>query len=119
MGFWGNGILESDIASEYLGEVIERIEKDIDCDIASLNNGILERITPTAIAILNALATLAPVNVLVTVNSEKVAAWHVIFQQWLIEIENSESQDAAEWAAYRDVVDREFSQLIEKLDAAD
>lgn len=96
-----------------------KVVDDIQQDLTTLSDGVLERVAPAAIAILNALAGVAAEDVLVVVSVEKVQLWRSIASSWLSEVEASESQDSAEWLALRQSVDREFSELIERLLSAD
>jgi hypothetical protein len=119
MGSWDSGIFDNDTASECIGVVIKKLVQDVQHDIASLDDNVLERSTPACIAMLNALAGIAPVDVSVVLSSTTVNDWRELLKRWFDKVQISEARDSMHWEYLGALVDKECEELTTKIKSVD
>lgn len=119
MGSWGSKIFESDTASESISRVVTALTRELEDDLNSLNDGILERPGPACVAMLNALAGTSAIDVSLAVSAEEARNWRAIMNEWFVQVQQSEARDAEHWKGLAEAVDKEFGELVERLVAVD
>ncbi len=118
MGSWDVGIFDNDTASEYISEFVKRLADDVEHDFESFDNGILERVAPACIAILNAVAAIAAVDVLLVISVDRAREWRVKLRDWFNRVKCSEVRDSEHWEILGSLVEKECIELIERLKSA-
>jgi hypothetical protein len=109
MGSWGAEIFESDTALDFLGDIIDQIEKAIDRDLeAARTDTTIERPVMAAVAILRALAQNFK-SAAICIHRKKVQAWREEYFRWFDANVPSASRV---WEAQRENDEKEFEDLL-------
>lgn len=115
MGSWGAGIFENDTALDYLGNLVQRLKRDLEEDVSSLHDGVLERPAGVIVAILRCLAGCSS-SAASIVDARDVKRWREAYLSWLKEVELSESFGRDHWKQYSEVLSKEFDDLSRKIE---
>lgn len=119
MGTWNSSdLLGNDSACKYFGDTINKIVADLEQDLATLDNGILERDFGVCILLLNALAARAPTDVGISIAHERISFWRTQIGEWHARVSKSEpvwTQTA--WRESAECIGRELDSLASRLAA--
>jgi hypothetical protein len=110
MGSWGSGMFDNDTASDYVIKLTERLCTEIDCDLATIDDGLLEREFGATIGVLRLLAESVH-GVKVAISKSTVRRWQSILDDWFKAVIESEQRDCQHWSEYRDNVMAEIIKL--------
>ena len=109
MGSWGAGLWDNDSALDYIDNLVERIITDLETDLATVSDGVLERMAGPCVSLLATLVEQYRCTSAITM--ERVAIWRGKASSWLAEVIASESSDQEAWIAYKQSFDAEFERL--------
>lgn len=117
MGTWGYRTFENDTALDAVGDVVDQLRQSVIDDLASLDDGVLERPVVGIVACLRALAVaLEPAKD--ALEPGEVAEWQDRYLSWLDASQHDLGADPEFFAAYRANAKMEFDDLLTVLSLA-
>lgn len=115
MGAWGDGIFENDTALDYCHKKILQIKSELEMDISSYHDGILERRFGPCIAIITTLVT-RHASFASLVDRSEVERWKASITPWLEDVISTQTIGKEGWVQYSKNIHLEIQNLLDALD---
>jgi hypothetical protein len=113
IGSWGSDVFENDTCADYLCNLVRRVARDLEQDLNTLDDGVLERTFGASVAVLRAMAQAFPfADVHSIIRSVDIRRLQGAAQEWFGQVIDSEDYGKEAWRESSERVNTEFEALL-------